>query len=125
MIFKTEDRQERVAASVARVAAAIATLDADVDLDVDPFDIVVKFAPAERHSLTERYQAAVNAKSAGMPWRAVMSEVLGFSPEVIAVMETDRMSDLFLYPADPAGETGGQAQLALPPSGGQGVTEGG
>lgn len=101
-VFKAEDKQRRVAAGHARMASMIFRL---AGLDVgDPEDLVIGWAPAERYGLTERYQAAVSAKAAGVPWRTIMRDVLGFSPEQVDRMSAQRFEDLVLLPqaADPS-----------------------
>ena len=50
------------------------------------------WADPESRSLSELYDAAVKATSAGVPWRSVM-EMLGKTPQEIDRMESDRMSD--------------------------------
>lgn len=46
--------------------------------------------PPDRVTATERYAAATQAKSAGVPWRTVMSEVLQYSPQAVERMEQER-----------------------------------
>lgn len=55
----------------------------------------VLWAPPERFSLTERYDAASKAQAAGVPWRTVMTDVLQFSPQQVDRMEAERAADLF------------------------------
>lgn len=55
----------------------------------------VMWMPPDRSSLAERYDAAVKAINAGVPWRTVMTDVLGFSPQQVARMEIERMQESF------------------------------
>lgn len=72
-------------------------------------DMEVLWAPPERFSLAERYDAASKAQSAGVPWRSVMADVLQFSPQQVDRMQSERLGDalaLFMgsaeVPAQPA-----------------------
>ena len=55
--------------------------------------ISLTWAPSERYSLKERTAAARDAKEAGVPWRTRMSDIMQFSPEQVARMETERSDD--------------------------------
>jgi hypothetical protein len=56
-------------------------------------DMECLWAPPDERSLAERFDAASKAGPAGVPWRAVMQDVLGFSPQQVARMETERATD--------------------------------
>lgn len=78
-------------------------------------DLEVLWAPPERFSLAERYDAASKAQAAGVPWRYVMTDVLQFSPSVVDRMSAERVADAMLTaslaPAPPA-----PAATAAPPA---------
>lgn len=59
-------------------------------------DMEVLWAPPERFTLAERYDAASKAQAAGVPWRSVMTNVLQFSPQDVARMESERAQELLL-----------------------------
>jgi hypothetical protein len=59
-------------------------------------DMEVAWADPQRYSMAEKYDAASKAVAAGVPWRQVMLKVLGFSPQEVARMETERASDAVL-----------------------------
>lgn len=63
----------------------------------------VLWAPPERFSLAERFDAASKAQAAGVPWRAVMTEVLQFSPQQVDRMDAERVTDSLLNPPTDAG----------------------
>jgi hypothetical protein len=62
-------------------------------------DMEVLWAPPERFTLSERYDAASKASAAGVPWSTVMKDVLQFSPQQVQRMEAERATDL-LFAAD-------------------------
>lgn len=61
-----------------------------------PVDAEVLWQPPERFSLAEKYDAAAKAAGAGLPWEAVMSDVLQFSPQQLERLRTLRATDLLL-----------------------------
>lgn len=63
--------------------------------DIARSDMEILWAPPERFSLAERYDAASKAQAAGVPWRSVMADVLQFSPQQIDRMESERAADAF------------------------------
>lgn len=67
-------------------------------------DMEVIWRPPERHSLTERAQAAQLAIAGGMPWRTVMLDIWERSPQEVDRMEAERAGEQLL------------ARLALPSS---------
>lgn len=82
-IFKTEDKQKRAAASLALVYS-IAFLCLEDEERAEKRKIVIDFAPSERFSLQQKYDAASKAP-ASVAGETIMSEVLQFSPETIAL----------------------------------------
>lgn len=90
-IFKTEDKQKRAAAALAIVFMIAFRCLAD-EARADKQKIVVDWAPAERFSLSEKYDAASKAPPA-IPSETVMAEVLQFSPETIALAKSQQMDD--------------------------------
>lgn len=97
--FKVEDRQERFGDTLSMVAAAIFRMAGRADI-ADPDTITIGWGPAERYGLTERTTAAVAAKNAGVPWRTIMRDVMGYEPERVDRMATERMDDMLLLPAE-------------------------
>lgn len=82
----------------ALVAAALLRLAGFEDrANVD--DIRIGWAPAVRYSLIEKSQAATAGQASGVPWRTRMREFWQFTPEQIAQMESERMTDELLFPA--------------------------
>lgn len=104
-IFKTEDKQKRAAASLSLVyQLAFLTLgDAE---RAQKSKIVVDWAPAERYSLQQKYDAASKAGPAGLPVESIFSEVLQMSPEKIAIAKNQRLDDALI------GELSGPAPAA-------------
>jgi hypothetical protein len=62
-------------------------------------DMEMLWAPVSSLSLTERYAAATQAVSAGVPWRTRMSDILQFSPQTIARMEQELADEAPVAPA--------------------------
>ncbi|GAA1401960.1 phage portal protein [Pseudonocardia kongjuensis] len=54
------------------------------------------WAPAERFSLAQRYDAAEKGRQAGVPWRTRMLSILQFSPAEVARMEVERLQEQLL-----------------------------
>lgn len=63
-----------------------------------PPDMETLWAAPETYSLNERYSAAVQAKTAGVPFETIASEVLQFSPTQVSRMATQRADDALLFP---------------------------
>ena len=101
LIFKTHDRLVQTGEAWEQVMA-LAFLFADDDVRARRGDMEILWAPPERFSLAERYDAASKAQAAGVPWRAVMTDVLQFSPQQVDRMEADRATDAFLAGPLPA-----------------------
>lgn len=62
-------------------------------------DMEVIWAPPDRVTMAERYDAAVKAQAAGETWRSIMQDVLQKTPQQINRMEGERAADLFLTAA--------------------------
>lgn len=92
LVFKTEDLIANASESWEQVIAMALEFDGTSPRT----DMQVVWAPAERFTLAERYDAASKASMAGVPWRQVMESVLQFSPQEIDRMEADRATDSFL-----------------------------
>jgi hypothetical protein len=77
------------------------------------------WAPAERFSLSQRYDAAQKAVQAGVPWRTRMLSILQFSPAEVARMEVERMQEQLLagVTADADSGAGGSGRQGGDPSG--------
>lgn len=93
LVFKTQDRLTATGEAWERVMSLAFLFAGDTERARMP-DLEVIWASPERFSLAERYDAATKAQAAGVPWREVMSEILQFSPAVIARMEAERSADL-------------------------------
>lgn len=102
LVYKTEDRLTRAGAGHARGMSLAFQYLGDT-VRADPLSIETLWRPVERFSLSERYDAAVKAKAAGVPWRSVMTDILAFTPGQVARMEAERADDILLAP-EPAPE---------------------
>jgi hypothetical protein len=98
LVFKTADRIVQAGEAWEQVMS-LAFLFAGDEVRARRGDMEVLWAPPERFSLAERYDAAVKAAAAGVPWRTVMTDVLQFSPQQVDRMEAERATDAFLAPA--------------------------
>lgn len=99
LIFKVADRIGQASESWEQVMA-LAFLSAGDEQRASRRDMECIWAPPERFSLAERYDAASKASAAGVPWRAVMGDVLQFSPQQVDRMESERVTDAFLSAPD-------------------------
>lgn len=95
LVFKTADRIVQASEAWEQVMA-LAFLFAGDEERARRGDMEALWAPPERFSLAERYDAASKAAAAGVPWRSVMRDVLQFSPQQVDRMEADRATDAFL-----------------------------
>lgn len=85
LVYKVEDRQRRFAPSWEALVGM------GLELANKPAQVQVQWAPAERVSLAERYDAL--AKAGVLPWRRQMADILGYPADVIDQMETERAAD--------------------------------
>lgn len=101
LIFKAKDRLAQLGESVEQWMS-MAFLMAGDTVRANRADMEVLWAPPERFTLAERYDAASKAAGAGVPWRTVMETVLQFGPQEIERMEAERAADALLAPQLPA-----------------------
>lgn len=95
LVFKVEDRMARCSATWSDVMSdAFLWLNDSNRADLDQLDIIWK--PAERESLAARLDAATKAVTAQVPWRTVMTDIIGFSPQRVDQMMAERMDDQLL-----------------------------
>lgn len=85
LVYKVEDRQRRFAPSWEALVGM------GLQLAGTPAQVQVQWAPAERVSLAERYDAL--AKATPLPWRRQMTDILGYPADVVDQMETERAAD--------------------------------
>lgn len=89
LVFKARDRIARIRPSVNEaLRRALQIENADFDEVVDTL-----WAPPEHVSMAERYQSAVQAKAADVPWRTRMLEILGFPADKVDQMEVERAQE--------------------------------
>lgn len=95
LVFKTADRITQASEGWEQVMALAFAFAGDA-ARANRRDMECLWASPERFSLAERYDAAVKAQAAGVPWKTVMSEVLQYTPQQIERMEADRFTDSLL-----------------------------
>lgn len=95
LVHKVLDRIAQSGESWERVMSLAFLFSGDLER-ASQVDTEVVWQPPERFSLAEKYDAAVKARAAEVPWRSVMSDVLQFSPQAVERMETERATDAFL-----------------------------
>lgn len=101
LVFKAEDRQERLGVAIAQLLSLMFELDGDAQrADVESIDVL--WRPAERYSLTERAQAAQLALQAGVPWATRMTSIMQYSPQDVTRMDVERADDAVLQQAGAA-----------------------
>ena len=91
LVYKVEDRQRRMSPFWESLVSMGLTLDGK------PAEVQVQWAPAERQSLSERFDALT--KAGDMPWRDRMTDVLGYDAARVDQMERNRERDAALVPA--------------------------
>jgi hypothetical protein len=111
LVFRAEDRQERIGEAASQVLSLMFQLANDRER-ADLADIDVLWRPAERYSLTERTMAATQALAAGVPWATRMTTIMQYSPQDLVRMEIERADDAVLAPATAAVQTIGQQNAA-------------
>jgi hypothetical protein len=97
-VFKTYDRLGETGEELEQTMSLAFLMAGDTTRASRP-DMQVVWAPPERFSLSERYDAASKAQAAGVPWREVMSDVLQFSPQQVDRMASERTADTLLTAA--------------------------
>lgn len=95
LVFKTMDRLTQASEALEQVMSTAFLFAGDEERSRRS-DMEVMWAPPERFSLAERYDAAAKAIAAGETWRSVMSDVLQKTPQEIDRMEGERAADAFL-----------------------------
>jgi hypothetical protein len=101
LVFKTSDRIVAASESWEQVMSMAFLFAGDLER-ARRGDMECLWAPPERFSLAERYDAASKAQAAGVPWQSVMTDVLQFSPQQVERMAAQRATDAFLAPAPTA-----------------------
>lgn len=95
LVFKVEDRMARASAVWSDVMSdAFLWLGDTGRADLDQLDVIWK--PAERESLAARLDAATKATTAQVPWRTIMTDIIGFSPQRVDQMQAERLDDQLL-----------------------------
>lgn len=94
---KVEDKHSRLGRGHVQTLAILGRI-AGIESLADTRTVRVRWAPAERYSLSEKADAGPKAKASGMPWRTLMDQVWQMTPEDIARMESERLDDAALAP---------------------------
>jgi hypothetical protein len=119
LVFKTADRLATTGEAWEDVLSLAFTVLGDQER-AQRRDMEIIWSSPERFTLSERYDAATKAQSAGVPWRTIMSSILQFTPQEIDRMEAERAADALLVqtlsPPAPAAQP--PAQQPPPPSNG-------
>lgn len=95
LVFKTQDRITQASESWEQVMSLAFRFAGD-QTRASRRDMEVLWAPPERISTSEKYNAAAMAAAAGVPTRTIWTEILGFSPQQVARMEAERAVDVLL-----------------------------
>jgi hypothetical protein len=120
LVYKVEDRMTRANIGLRQTLSLAFRLVGDEQrAAITEIDTI--WAPPERLSWSER--ASANAQALDVPWRTRMTEIMGFPPEVVDRMESERMADAFfndLVARQAGADTGaGQSTQQQPPDGQQ------
>jgi hypothetical protein len=117
LVFKAKDRIERLKVGLNEVLAAA------LRIESPGFDqtVEVSFAPPENVSQTEKSAAAVQAMTAGVPWRTRMTDIYGYSADAVDRMELELAQEALIGglngPAN-SGAGGGGSTVVRPVDGG-------
>lgn len=95
LVFKATDRIGQATESLEAVMSLAFLFSGDEER-ARRSDMEVLWAPPDRVTLAEKYDAAVKAKAAGETWRSIAQDILGKTPQQIARMEGERASEAFL-----------------------------
>lgn len=102
-VNKAKDRLHRFSPRAIRVSQLALAYSGKPDIAKG--EITPMWAPVFEDPLSERANAAVAGKNAGMPFRSIMSDVMKFDPATVARMEKERDEDLlFAAPAPALGQ---------------------
>lgn len=96
LVYKTEDRQVETGESWEQVMSLAFLYQGDATRAARG-DMEVVWAPAERFSLAERYDAAVKADGI-IPKRTIRTDVLQFSPQDADRMDAEAQAEALLAP---------------------------
>ena len=105
LIFTVKDRIARFTPPLE--AALEAALRVEYGDEVEP--VTLLWANPEHVSQSEKNSAAVQAKAAGVPWRTIMTTILGYTAEQVDRMEVERAAEqlqlaALFTPPEPAGD---------------------
>jgi hypothetical protein len=89
LVFKCGDRKNRADAALVAVLAAALAIEAGLDAPVEGVEL--SWEPLERRSLQERADASTKAQD--LPWRRRMTDIWGYSADVVDDMEAERERD--------------------------------
>jgi hypothetical protein len=95
LVYRVEDRQTIAEASFNQVMSIAFEMMGDTQR-AELSRIETIWAPIERLSLTERYQAAVQARAAGMAVATIRREVLKLTPRQMQAAADDDLDDLIM-----------------------------
>lgn len=113
LVFKTEDHITRATEGWSQVmAAAFRWMGDDARADLDKLRIM--WASPQRYSLAERYSAAAQARGV-VPTETIWTEVLGYEPDQVARMQSQRLDELLLAPAVAGQQVSQQARQVTAP----------
>ena len=105
LVFRVEDRLRAAQVGIQGILADAFAAMGDTARS-DPSLIRTIWMPIERYSLSEKWSAAVSAKTVGMPLGAILTDVVGYAPDDLVRVERERGRDLLFADA----ETGAAAQ---------------
>jgi hypothetical protein len=97
LVFKATDRISQATESLEQVMSIAFLFNGDEER-ASRRDMEVLWAPPDRVTMAEKYDAATKAAAAGETWRSIMQDVLQKTPQQIARMETERAMDSLLAP---------------------------
>lgn len=112
LVFRCEDLQTRATAALAQTFSYAFLFSGD-EKRADKSGIEVGWFPIERHTISEKYDAASKAATSGEPEESIWSDVLQKTPDQIEQMRAARMDQAMLVPTAGEGMTPIEAAEAL------------
>lgn len=100
LVFKTEDRQVEAGEPYEQMMSLAFMYQGDMER-ANRRDMEIVWHPAERISLSAKADAASKLAPIGLPFRNLMEDVMGYSPQQADRIETNRQADILLAPEPP------------------------
>lgn len=95
LVFKTRDRLAQRGEAWEQVMSLAFLFNGD-EVRAQRPDLEILWDDPERRSLSEKADAAVKLQAVGLPFEQIMTDIMQYSPQAVARMQTQRASDALL-----------------------------